>query len=171
MVGVFSSQVCCCWPWTWQKMRPGLFQKHYAFCDGVLVCFQLSAILVSLIFNFFSHLLLYLKITSPTKRWLFNMYHLRHRLRIILFHKKVMFHYRNIQVFVFLNIPWFTKSVTSWWVLVHETGCIFEYIFWTTSHQSHQIWSIYRYKQGKYFSEIFGRIPMTQQPVVSSFHW
>ena len=32
-------------------------QKHYAFCDGVLGYFQLSRILVSLIFNFFSHLL------------------------------------------------------------------------------------------------------------------
>ena len=31
----------------------------------------------------------------------------------------------DIQVFEFLAIPWFSKSVTSW-VLVHETGCIFE---------------------------------------------
>ena len=29
------------------------------------------------------------------------------------------------QVFTFLTISWFTKSVTSWWVLVHETGRIF----------------------------------------------
>ena len=36
--------------------------------------------------------------------------------------------------FAFLSIPWFTKSVTSWWTLVHETGCIFEYIFWTATH-------------------------------------
>ena len=38
------------------------------------------------------------------------------------------------QVFVFLTIPRFTKSVTSWWVLVYVTVCIFEYIFWTTTH-------------------------------------
>ena len=31
---------------------------------------------------------------------------------------------RDIQVLAFLTIPWFTKSVTSWWVTAHETGCI-----------------------------------------------
>ena len=35
-------------------MKPGLFQKHYALCDGVLVCIQFSRSLVLLIFNFFS---------------------------------------------------------------------------------------------------------------------
>ena len=30
-----------------------------------------------------------------------------------LFHRKVMFHSQDIQVFLFLTIPWFTKSVTS----------------------------------------------------------
>ena len=38
-------------------MRPGLFQKHYALCDGVLVCISFSRSLVLLIFNFFSRLL------------------------------------------------------------------------------------------------------------------
>ena len=33
---------------------------------------------------------------------------------------------QDIHVLAFLTIPWFTKSVTSWWVLVHETGCIFQ---------------------------------------------
>ena len=60
------------------------------------------------------------------------MCHLRHRLRLSLFRSKVRFHSQYIQVFVFLTIPWFTKSVTSWWVLVQETGFI-EYIFWTTT--------------------------------------
>ena len=36
-----------------------------------------------------------------------------------LFCRKVMFHYQDIQVFVFLAIPLFTKTVTSWWILVH----------------------------------------------------
>ena len=44
------------------------------------------------------------------------------------------FLFQDIQVYVFLAIPWLTKSVMPWWVLVNETGCIFEYIFWTTSH-------------------------------------
>ena len=52
-----------------------------------------------------------------------------------------MFLFQDIQVFVFLTIPWLTKSVTLWWVSVHETGCIFEYFFepqalhfWTKTH-------------------------------------
>ena len=44
-----------------------------------------------------------------------------------------MFRSQDIQVFVFLTIPSFTKSVTSW-ALVQETGRIFEYIFWATTH-------------------------------------
>ena len=36
------------------------------------------------------------------------------------FHRKVMFHSQDIQVFVFLIIPSFTKSTTPWWILVHE---------------------------------------------------
>ena len=39
-----------------------------------------------------------------------------------------MFRSQDIQVVVFLTIPWLTKSVTSRW------KCIFEYIFWTTTH-------------------------------------
>ena len=63
------------------------------------------------------------------------MCHLKHRLRIFLFHRKIMFCSQDIQVFVFLTIPWFTKSVTSRWVLVHEIRCIFEYISSTTNHE------------------------------------
>ena len=57
------------------------------------------------------------------------MYHLRHRLRIFLFCKKIMFCFQDTQVFVFLTIPWFTKSLTSWWILVHKTGCILNISF------------------------------------------
>ena len=39
VAGVFSGQNSCCWPWTWQEMRPGLFQEH-ALCNGVLRCCQ-----------------------------------------------------------------------------------------------------------------------------------
>ena len=49
--------------------------------------------------------------------------------------RKIMFHSQDNQVFVFLTVPWFTKSVTSRWVLVHEIRCIFEYIFWTTNYE------------------------------------
>ena len=71
-----------------------------------------------------------LKVTSAKKRWLL----LRHRLMIFLFHKEIMFCFQDIQVFIFLTIPWLTKPVTLWWVLVHKTGCIFEHIFWTIPH-------------------------------------
>ena len=57
------------------------------------------------------------------------------QIKIFLFRTKIMFCSQDIQVFVFLTLPWFTKSVTSRWVLVHERRCIFEYIFWTTNHE------------------------------------
>ena len=55
------------------------------------------------------------------------MWHLRHRLRIFLFQRKAMFYPQNIQAFAFLAIPWFSKSATSWWALVHAKGA-------TTTH-------------------------------------
>ena len=47
-------------------------------------------------------------------------------------------------LFLFLTIPWFTKSVASRWVLVHETGSIFEYLL---NHNllTHQTWPVDRY--------------------------
>ena len=53
-----------------------------------------------------------LKVTSTTKQ-LRKTYHLRHRLRIFLFQRKVFFHSQDIQFFVFLTIPRSAKSVTS----------------------------------------------------------
>ena len=63
---------------------------------------------------------------------------------------------QDIQVFVFLTIPWFVKSVASW-VLVHETECIFEYLL---NHNSltQQTWPIDRYMQRQYFSGTFWTI-------------
>ena len=61
--------------------------------------------------------------------------HLRHRLKIFLFRRKIMFRSQDLQVFVFLIIPWDTKSVTSRWLLVYKTSYVFEYIFWTTTHE------------------------------------
>ena len=88
------------------------------------------------------------------------MCHLRHMLIIFLFRRKVKFYSQDIQVFVFLAIPWFTKFVTSWWVLVHETRCIFEYLF---NHNSltHQTWPIGGCKQGQQLSGILWAISMT----------
>ena len=36
------------------------------------------------------------------------------QVKIFLFHRKVMFHSQDIQVLLFLAIPWFTKFVTRW---------------------------------------------------------
>ena len=46
-----------------------------------------------------------------------------------------MFRFRDGQVFVFVTISWFTEALTSRWVSVHETRCIFEYIFWTSTNK------------------------------------
>ena len=89
------------------------------------------------------------------------MSHLTHRLRIFLFQRKVMLHSWDIQAFVFLIIPWSTKSVTSWWVIVHVTGYIYEDNLLHHNSLTHQTWSNDRYKQGEYFSETFWIIWMT----------
>ena len=85
------------------------------------------------------------------------MCHLRHWLRIFLFYRKVMFRSQDIQVIIFLTTPWFSKSVTSWWVStwdrVHFLICLLNH-----SSLNHQTWSTDRYKQGQYFSEIFWTI-------------
>ena len=39
--GVFSGQLYCWWPELGKKMSSGLFQKHYALCDGVLGVFSI----------------------------------------------------------------------------------------------------------------------------------
>ena len=77
----------------------------------------------------------HLKVTSAIKQQLLEMCHLKHGLRIFLFHRKTVFRSEHIQVIAFLTTPWFTKFVMPQWVLVHETRCIFEYIFWTTNHE------------------------------------
>ena len=59
-----------------------------------------------------------IKVVSATKQ-LLKMCHLRHRLRTISFHRKVMFCSQDIQFFVFLINPWFNISVTSWGVLMY----------------------------------------------------
>ena len=61
MVGFFSGQIYCWWPWNCQEV---------SLCDGVLECFQLLKNFVSLTFNFFNLLLSY-----PVYRE-FSNYHL-----------------------------------------------------------------------------------------------
>ena len=84
--------------------------------------------------NLFSKQLLYFcylyykKITSQ------NVSSEPHLKIFFLFQRKAMFCSQDVRVFVFLTIPWFTKSTKSRWVLVHKTVCIFECIFWTISH-------------------------------------
>ena len=79
---------------------------------------------------------------------------------IFLFRWKVIFRSQSHQGFVFLTIPWFTKSVKSWWVSLNQTGCIFEYIFWTRTHEVTKIGQLIddRYKPGQKLSEIFWTI-------------
>ena len=75
----------------------------------------------------------------------------RHRLRIFSFRRKIMFRSQDIQFFVFLAIPLFTESVTSRWILVHETRYIFEYIFWTTTHEITKLGQLIDIRKGNNF--------------------
>ena len=43
-------------------------------------------------------------LTSAKKQELLKMCHLRHKLRIFLFHRKIMLRSRDIQIFVFLTM-------------------------------------------------------------------
>ena len=58
--------------------------------------------------------------------------------------------------FCIFNIPWFTKYVTSWWVSVRKTGCIFEYIFWTTTQpQVTKLGQLMDINKSNNFQELF----------------
>ena len=95
------------------------------------------------------------------------MCYLRHKLRIFLFHRKIMFHSQDIQVFLFLTISWFTKSdvIMSRWDRAH---------FWIylLNHNSlnHQTWPIDRYKQGQSFSVIIWTIWRTEATFQAFFN-
>ena len=72
-----------------------------------------------------------------------------------------MFCSQDIQVFVFLHIPWFTNSVMSRWVLVHKATYIFEYIFWATTHEVtklDQLIDIIKGNNFQYSFEQFGEL-------------
>ena len=99
--------------------------------------------------------LLLLKVTSNIKWYFLKMCHLRCRLRMLLFCRKVMFCSQYIQVFVILTIPWFSKSKMWWWVLVCEIGCIFQYIFWTTTHELTKLGQMIDICKGNNFKESF----------------
>ena len=74
-----------------------------------------------------------------------------------------MFRSQDVQVFLFLTIPWVTKSVTSQWVLVHETTCIFEYIFWATNHEATKLGQLIDISKDNSFQkpfEQFGRLEL-----------
>ena len=82
--------------------------------------------------------------------------HLRHRLRIFLFCRKVMLHSQDIQFFIFLTIAWFTESVTSWWVLVYPQLIYPPNFVNSYSLFTNQTWSIDRYiSKGNIFPESF----------------
>ena len=79
------------------------------------------------------------------------MCHLRHRLWIFLFRRKGPFRSQDIQVLVFLTIPWFTKSrchmSISTWERVH-------FLIYLLNHKSlsHETWPIERYKSQVLFN-------------------
>ena len=91
----------------------------------------ISLLVLSILFLFIHHIKGCLRYKMKTSQNVSS----EAQIKNFLFRWKIMFRSQDIQVFVFLTISWDTKSVTSWWVLIHETGCIFEYIFWTTTHK------------------------------------
>ena len=75
----------------------------------------------------------------------------RDRLKSFLYHRKFIFCSQNSRVFAFLTIPLFSKSMMPWWVLVHETGGFFKYIFWTTTGHDQRIWDTFWLNHGHWY--------------------
>ena len=89
------------------------------------------------------------------------MCHLRYRLRIFLFHGKVMFRSRDILSFCIFNHPMIYQICDV--ILSISTWDRLHFWIYLLNHHSltHQTWSIDRHKQGQYFPEIFWRILRT----------
>ena len=77
------------------------------------------------------------------------------KVKNFLIHRRVMFRSQDVQVFIFLTIPWFATFFTSSWVLVHEIGYIFEFIFWTTTHEVTKLCHLIDISKGNNFGEYF----------------
>ena len=92
---------------------------------------------------FFNIFYVTLKVIPDAKRQLLKISYLTHSL---IFFREVIFRSQDIQVFVFLTIPWFTTRVS-----VHETACIFEYIY-LLNHNSpiHWICTCDRYNSNNF---------------------
>ena len=85
------------------------------------------------------------------------------QIKIFFYFVKKLCSFSRHYVFVFLTIPWFTKSVTSRWVLVHEIRCIFDYIFWTTNHEVTKLGQLIDINKDNNFQwsfEQFGRLKL-----------
>ena len=65
----------------------------------------LTARIWSIFKNICNEIIAIVKVTSTTKRSLLKICHLRQRLKIFLFHRKIMLHEEDTQAFVFLIIP------------------------------------------------------------------
>ena len=121
------------------------------FCK-LLICYPLA----------FSMLL---KVISATQWQLFRVCHLRHKLRIFLFHRK------DISVFEIFKFLYFQLSHDLLNLWRHDEYNVmmsistrdkvlfwFLNIHWNRNSLTHHTWSIDRYKHGKYFPEIFWTI-------------
>ena len=85
-------------PWMTTKIKELISQKNKLYS-----CIKKKKSFLNK--QLFHSLQQHLKVTSTTKRQLLKMCHLKQRLRIFLFRRKIMFHSQDIQVFVFLTIP------------------------------------------------------------------
>ena len=130
---VFSGQVYSGWPWTWLEMRPGLFQKHYAPSDGMLVCCLFFSGLV-IRSNFIDNFCIYPHFLNLTK--LFRAFP-----KILWKMKSSKSHYSYFQVqfvdnfryFVNIfksNLKYFHESNKKWvWWIYQDRKNILEIIF------------------------------------------
>ena len=97
------------------------------------------------------------------------MCHLRHRLRIFLFDKKIV-PFSKYSSFCILNHPMFYQIFDVMMSII--TRDMVHFYIYLLNHNSltHQTWSIDRCKQGQYFSEIFWAIQKTGAKVQAFFN-
>ena len=96
---------------TLQKSFYSVYMTHELCIQQIVKGCKSSLFLIASIFHLLLHLMIFAFGYLCYKMIISQNVSYQAQLKNFLFHRKVMYHSKDIQVFVFLNIPWFTKSI------------------------------------------------------------
>ena len=110
---------------------------------------NIKCIEIEVVSNICFYFSLFLKFTTTIKRQLLKMCHLRHRLRIFLFCRKVMFRFKDVKLFFIFNHPIIYQIYDI--MMGVTTRCRVRFCIYLLNHNSfsNQTWSTGWYKQGQ----------------------